>query len=226
MKKAKRTLYTLYKSGSRKRPNLKTAETRAVLSSRFKIACIEAGLNIDQVAQMLHVTPRTVRYWFSGKTKVPFAAYKLLRILNRFELPGELWAGWHMHSGKLWTPEGYGFEPIDGQWWSLLVRQARGFRAIYAELCALESKVRHEAASAAGTKELATPVPEALEAPGPAGTVGRREAPPNLFLKHFTTEHGQKTPSTEEKPFDLAATEFIAKLLAVAHKCAVPGGGS
>ncbi|MBU2288425.1 MAG: helix-turn-helix domain-containing protein, partial [Gammaproteobacteria bacterium] len=99
-----------------------------MLASRFKIACADAGLTIDEVAQMLHVTPRTVRYWFSGKTNVPFAAYKLLRILNRFELPGDAWAGWHMHSGRLWTPEGHGFEPRDGAWWSLLVRQARGFR--------------------------------------------------------------------------------------------------
>ena len=62
------------------------------------------------------------------------SAYKLLRTLNRFELPGRGWEGWHMHSGKLWTPEGFGFEPVDGKWWSLLVRQARCFRACYAEL--------------------------------------------------------------------------------------------
>ena len=89
------------------------------------------------MAQILHVTPRTVRYWFSGKTVVPFAAYKLLRILNRFELPGDAWAGWHMHSGKLWTPEGFSFEPQDGAWWSLIVRQARSFRSVYAELSAM-----------------------------------------------------------------------------------------
>lgn len=81
------------------------------------------------MARTLQVTERTVYAWFSGKTAVPYSAYKLLRILNRFELPG--WPGWHMHSGKLWTPEGFSFEPQDGAWWSLLVRQARSFRTLY-----------------------------------------------------------------------------------------------
>ena len=35
-----------------------------------------------------------------------------------------------MHSGKLWTPEGYGFTPDCQSWWSLLVRQARMFRQL------------------------------------------------------------------------------------------------
>jgi len=114
---------------------------RATVAARFKVACADAGLSIDQVAQILHVTTRTVRYWFSGKTVVPFAAYKLVRILNRFELPGDAWAGWHMHSGKLWTPEGFAFEPQDGAWWSLIVRQARSFRAVYAELSAMRRRI-------------------------------------------------------------------------------------
>ena len=102
--------------------------------------CSDAGLKVHQVAQALQVTERTVYAWFSGKTAVPYAAYKLLRILNRFELPG--WPGWHMHSGKLWTPEGFGFDPTDGSWWSLLVRQARGFRGQYERANRLERVMR------------------------------------------------------------------------------------
>ena len=136
-----------------------------MLASRFKTACREAGLTIDQVAQTLHVTPRTVRYWFAGTTAVPFAAYKLLRILNRFELPGESWAGWHMHSGRLWTPEGFGFEPVDGLHWSALVRRSRLFLALHAEngflRCQLASIVRElggapEAGAAGGLVSVST----------------------------------------------------------------------
>jgi len=58
---------------------------------------------------------------------VPYAAYKLVRILRLFELPGDGWSGWHMHSGRLWSPEGYGFSPGDSDWWGLLVRRAEGF---------------------------------------------------------------------------------------------------
>ncbi len=63
---------------------------------------------------------------------MPYSAYKLVRVLRWFELPGAAWAGWHFAAGKLWSPEGFGFEPQDAAWWSLLVRQARGFRSLYA----------------------------------------------------------------------------------------------
>jgi DNA-binding transcriptional regulator YiaG len=111
----------------------KSRETRAMLASRFRVLCADAGLSIEGVAKLLHVTSRTVRYWFSGKCGVPYAAYKLVRVLRWFELPQLGFENWCMHSGKLWTPEGHGISPQDGGWWSLLVRQARCFREAYGE---------------------------------------------------------------------------------------------
>ncbi|GKS91582.1 hypothetical protein [Acidovorax sp. SUPP2539] len=61
------------------------------------------GLDLPGCAQLLHVTERTLHNWQSGKHDIPFAAYKLLRLLNRMELPGESWAGWCFHGGKLWN---------------------------------------------------------------------------------------------------------------------------
>lgn len=73
-----------------------------------------------------------------------------------------------MHSGKLWTPEGFAFEPLDGAWWALLVRQARSFRLAHARMCSAEREavaLRHGAAvslapargPAANLPEFATP---------------------------------------------------------------------
>ena len=103
----------------------KARQTREILSARLKIMLADLGLTAETAAQMLHVTPRTVRYWISGKVLVPYAAYRLLRILTGAELPANGWDGWHMHSGKLWTPEGHGFIPSDSSWWGLMVRQDR-----------------------------------------------------------------------------------------------------
>ena len=119
----------IYTQGVKQARN--TPQTRAQLSARFKLLCMDAGLNVDAVGKLLHVTPRTVRYWFAGKTAVPYASYRLLRILARYELPGDAWAGWHMHSGKLWSPEGHGFNPHDSNWWGLLVRRAVLFSELY-----------------------------------------------------------------------------------------------
>ncbi|OFN64405.1 hypothetical protein HMPREF2972_09080 [Neisseria sp. HMSC066B07] len=176
------------------RPPKKNTSQRAAIAARFKVLCLDAGLKVPDVARTLQVTERTVYAWFSGKTAVPYSAYKLLRILNRFELPG--WSGWHMHSGKLWTPEGFGFEPQDGAWWSLLVRQARSFRTLYARANALEQLIQAQGAArdVSGRGPACGDMPEAAgAAPGHAEAkpAGRRAAPPNLFLKHFRTRNYQ-----------------------------------
>jgi DNA-binding transcriptional regulator YiaG len=53
------------------------------------------------VANLLHVTPRTLHNWNSGRYDIPYAAFKLLRVLMRYELPHDDWAGWHFSGGKL-----------------------------------------------------------------------------------------------------------------------------
>lgn len=104
---------------------------RAMLGSRFRVLLADTGLSVEAAAQLLHVTPRTVRYWISGRVTVPYAAYKLVRVLRLFELPCPGWEGWHMHSGRLWSPEGHGFLPADSSWWGLLVRKAALFSQFY-----------------------------------------------------------------------------------------------
>ena len=157
--------------------------------------CLDAGLKVPEVAQSLQVTERTVYAWLSGKTAVPYSAYKLLRVLNRFELPG--WPGWHMHSGKLWTPEGFAFEPQDGAWWSLVVRQARCFRTLY-ERCGELERALAEGAERAPAGLACDARAGEREVPRPAGeAAGGGGAPPNLFLRHFSPQKeqfGSRTP--------------------------------
>ncbi|MBF9264284.1 VC1465 family Xer recombination activation factor [Paracidovorax cattleyae] len=90
------------------------------------------GFDLAGCANFLHVTPRTLHNWESGKHDIPYATFKLLRVMNGMELPGQSWAGWEFRGGKLWSPEGRSFEGTDGSWWSLLVRQAHGFRELMA----------------------------------------------------------------------------------------------
>lgn len=153
------------------------------LASRFRVLLADAGLSVGHAAQMLHVTPRTVRYWISGQAAVPYAAYKLVRVLRWFELPGA-WSGWTLHSGLLWSPEGLSFRPEDTVWWSDLVRRARAYgtmaeRAMRAELELQSSRFlvsSGAAIAAAGGAPL-------------AGTTGRAERGLNLFKGHFGTRN-------------------------------------
>lgn len=161
-----------------------------MLSSRFRVLCADAGLSIEATAQLLHVTPRTVRYWFSGRVTVPYAAYKLVRVMRLFELPCAGWDGWHMHSGKLWSPEGHGFEPHDSNWWGLLVRKARLFGQMYDRERQLDIALYRMGAGRAAGSSRASFSSHELDTPnGPTGNAGRAAQPPGLYLslRHIGT---------------------------------------
>lgn len=98
---------------------------------RFDTMLRQLGLSRVAAAQMLQVSDRTLYNWLSGHHAVPYAAYKLVRVLCFQEIPFKGWEGWHFSVGTLWSPEGHGFSGKDGSWWGLLIRQARMFSKLY-----------------------------------------------------------------------------------------------
>ena len=60
---------------------------------------------------------------------MPYAAYKLLRLLRGGKVLGAGWDHFYVRRDVLVTPEGHEFKAGDLAWWSLLVRQAREFRS-------------------------------------------------------------------------------------------------
>ena len=108
-------------------------------------------MTLESCAEFLHVTVRTVRNWESGKHDIPFSAYKVLRLMTGMDIPGPTWAGWCFHSGKLWSPEGHGFDGRDCADWGLLIRQARSFPVMSRRVSQLEAALAEkEAARPAG----------------------------------------------------------------------------
>ncbi len=121
---------------------------------------------------------------------MPYAAYKLVRIMRLFELPCEGWQGWHMHSGRLWSPEGYAFLPHDANWWSLLVRRADGFGRQYDranQLAVVLQRLQGTGDAAETTHAASIAGAGGGAAASPSDEVGRAAKPtgPNLLLSHF-----------------------------------------
>lgn len=191
------------------------------------------GLDLPGCAKLLHVTERTLHNWESGKHDIPFAAYRLLRLLNHMELPGDSWAGWCFHGGKLWTPEGRSFVGTDGSWWSLLVRRAACFDTMFKRsgqfeqaLMALAAErrttegpdaARGDAGARGATRAAAG---EASSLPG-ACRGAARSAGPNLLIVHFpTTKHvfGANTGLYAINPVAKTAYSLVA-----ANKATVKG---
>ena len=127
------------------------AETRAQLGIRLRSARSRMGWSLADAAKFFQVTERTWHNWESGAHRIPFAVFKLARVLARFELPSPAWHGWRFEAGHLITPEGRQISPQDGSWWSLLIRQAAGFRDAYAEATRLRLALRDVTAKAAAS---------------------------------------------------------------------------
>lgn len=104
--------------GKRPRINQITAE-------RFRDMRQTCLLTVAATAKVLRVTERTIHHWESGQTRIPFAAYKLVRILWGYALPGNGWDGWQLIGENLYSPEGHAFRSTDSNWWSLLVARAK-----------------------------------------------------------------------------------------------------
>ncbi len=88
------------------------------------------------------MSPRTVRTWEAGTSRVPYAAYKLMRIFRGGKLLGDDWRGFHVWRDTLITPEGHKFEASQLAWWSLQVRMAREWQRDRAAGCAERQKAR------------------------------------------------------------------------------------
>jgi DNA-binding transcriptional regulator YiaG len=117
-----------------------TPRIRVVSAFRFRDVRFSCGLSIPAAAKVLHVSERTLHNWESGAVRIPYAAFKLLRLLRGGELPGPAWKGWRLTQDTLYSPEGHGFKASDHAWWSLLVRRA----AMFGELVARCEAARSE----------------------------------------------------------------------------------
>jgi len=93
----------------------------------FRVARLHAGRSTAEVAGLLRVTRRTVRNWESGRSQVPYSAFKLMRIMTGYALPGDAWRGWCLRDGVLWSPTGRAFEAWGMGYLSLVFGMAREF---------------------------------------------------------------------------------------------------
>lgn len=74
---------------------------------------------------------RTVRAWDRGRTRVPWAVVRLLRLLRCGELEGisKPWAGWLLRGDRLISPEGREFRAHQMAYWGNTVAMAGFWRA-------------------------------------------------------------------------------------------------
>ena len=91
----------------------------------------ESGLTRWEAAKELDVTPRTIQNWETGGARIPWMAYRMLRILRGYALPGLHWEGWTVRGDKLSPPAGRPFDAGNLLHLGLVFGQAKLWRQMY-----------------------------------------------------------------------------------------------
>ena len=93
----------------------------------------QAGLTRREAAKELDVTQRTIQNWETGGARIPWMAYRMLRILRGYALPGVYWEDWTLQGRDLLSPNGRVFDAA----WLLNIEhvfaQARLWRQDYSK---------------------------------------------------------------------------------------------
>ncbi|OGS99644.1 MAG: hypothetical protein A2Y51_00095 [Gallionellales bacterium RIFCSPLOWO2_02_60_31] len=92
-------------------------------------------LTRQQAAIALDVTVRTVQNWETGGARIPWMAFRMLRLLRGAGLPGEAWQGWTVSGDTLHAPNGRHFTAAELQHIEQVFSMARLWQKIYADSC-------------------------------------------------------------------------------------------
>ena len=92
-------------------------------------------LSQSEAAAVLGVTAKTIQNWEQGVSRIPYSAYKLLRILRGYELPSKAWEGWTVVGDTLNAPNGRWFDVQSLNHLEQVFSMARLWRSMYAASC-------------------------------------------------------------------------------------------
>jgi DNA-binding XRE family transcriptional regulator len=106
--------------------------SRYIAPQDFRNLRRESGLTRKQAAEALDVTSRTVQNWETNGARIPWMAYRMLRILRGYALPGIHWEGWTLRGDTLFSPNGHRFMANEMQHLEQVFGMARLWRQMYA----------------------------------------------------------------------------------------------
>jgi DNA-binding transcriptional regulator YiaG len=96
--------------------------------AQFHVERMTAGMTQKQAAEYLGVSVRSVRNWETGANRIPYPAFKLVRMRARAIVHVEGWEGWRFdRHGALVTPDGRTFQPWELQNLQLVVSLSRRY---------------------------------------------------------------------------------------------------
>lgn len=158
MKPQKRVLHNIHSPRKPSRAGRfgKFPRRNLIQSDQFREARLMSGLSRDRAAELLGVSIRTIGHWETGKVRVSYAAFKLLRVYRHGDLIDPRWSEYRLSRGLLCTPEGHEIHPGEIRWFSLMIQRAKLAAVIAKERDALRNELSDvkKAIAAAGGEGL------------------------------------------------------------------------
>jgi transcriptional regulator with XRE-family HTH domain len=107
-------------------------QPRYVSPEQFRDLRRHSDLTRLQAAGLLSVSVRTIQNWETGGARVPWMAYRMLRIIRGYDLPGKAWEGWTLRGDTLYSPDNRAFPAGSLYQLQNTFAQAKLFRQLYA----------------------------------------------------------------------------------------------
>ncbi|MBA4057705.1 MAG: hypothetical protein C0490_23525 [Marivirga sp.] len=109
-----------------------------------------AFLTTLEASKLLDVTHKTLQNWEKGRARIPYTAYRVLKIKVGYVFDDDHFKDWFVRGDTLWSPEGRGFKPhelryISNYFW--MARRWLAERRAAKDLERLNAELQREAAS-------------------------------------------------------------------------------
>ncbi len=125
------------------------------------------SLSRPATVKLLRVSLRTLNNRETGKVRIPYAAFKLVRLFSSYEIFHPIWKDWRIVGSRLVTPEGHSLEAGNFHWLSLMARRAEAFGTVNRQLAELRAQVQRLSQVKAGVGQNPVP-PHGFAPPLPA----------------------------------------------------------
>lgn len=103
-----------------------------VCRDSFHLERRAAGLTQAEAARFLGVTVRTIRNWEKGAARIPYPAFKLVRMRAGGIVHVSGWEGWRFGAdGALFSPDGRSFKSWEIYHLRLVFSMAEHFRKLH-----------------------------------------------------------------------------------------------
>ncbi len=93
------------------RPNAIKSPQMYIDPNDFYLMRRRAFLTTLEASKLLDVTHKTLQNWEKGRVRIPYTAYRVLKIKVGYVFNDEFFKDWFVRGDTLWSPEGRGFKP-------------------------------------------------------------------------------------------------------------------